>query len=309
MNSKFNANLIVCMILGSVLAAPAEAGSSQPPGNGKIVAPAELPDKGIYKVFASRISKEREQEPVSEATQTVMATKNALAALESNNVKKALIDLDEAGTQLRFLLAKNPDLKPIPVFFQDDTALFQGSQADIKAITQKVRQLLDKQRTQEARRLLDTLANEIRIKVVSLPLGSYPAQIKSASELVTAGKAEEARSQLQNLLDSLVTDVEVYVLPIAVAEAKLSEARELEQQAKLTTAALQVACLKLFEQAAAQLELAEALGYGDKKQYQGLDRAIHAVRENLRTPRSKAEWDKLGAAFQDLKSTIMRSGK
>ena len=195
---------------------------------------AEAADSSAQRMHAHRISKEKEKQLVKEAVQAVMETENALAALSSHKSKEALLDLDGVSAKLRAILAKNAELKLVPVSFQEETFIYEGNLDDIKATTQKADQLIGDQRIQDARLLLGELASEIRINIISLPLGEYPAGIEKAASLIVAGKEDEAKKTLKQLLDTLVTDVEVYPLPVLAAEADLSEAYELEHKSDLS---------------------------------------------------------------------------
>lgn len=258
---------------------------------------------------ARQISKDKQKLLVKEAIDVVMETENALEALNQHKSKDALLKLNGVSAKLRSLLAKDSQLKLLPVSFQEQAFVFEGSLEEAKETAKKANEFIEDQRIQQARQLLDRLASEIRINMVELPLGDYTEAIEKAAASIVAGKQDEARDALTDVLDTLITHAEVYPLPVLSAEADLTEAYELEHKADLSKSENKEKILALANKAESQLKLAEALGYGEKKDYAVLYEGVQALRDTLHTDQFKATWAKLNEAIGRLKEKIIHSAK
>lgn len=58
-----------------------------------------------------------------------------------------------------------------------------------------------------------------------------------------------------------------------------------------------------------QLELAEALGYGTKNDYQTLHQDIKALRETVQTSKFQADWERLHTALLEFKGRLVQPTK
>lgn len=258
---------------------------------------------------ARQVSKQKQQQLVKEAVEAVMETENALTDLSNKKPKEAQLKLNTVSAKLQTLLAKNSQLKLVPVSFQEQTFMFKGSLDDIKAATNKANELIEDQRIQEARQLLDQLTSEIRINVLELPLNEYPAAIDKAKSLIAADKPDDAANTLADVLDKMVAHVEIYPLPVLAAETDLTEAYELEHKTDISKPESKDSILKLADHAEIHLKVAEALGYGEKQDYEELYQGIQALRETLHTDKFKTEWDKVKTTIGQLKERVMHSVK
>lgn len=258
---------------------------------------------------ARQISKQKQQQLVKEAVDAVMETENALTDLNNKKSKEALLKLNNVSAKLQSLLAKDNTLKLVPVSFQEQTVMFEGSLEDVKASANKANELIEDQRIQDAKQVLDQLTSEIRINVLELPLSEYPAAIEKVKSLIAAGKPEDAANSLAEVLDRLVAHVEIYPLPVLAAETDLTEAYELEHKSDLSQPDSKDKILKLADKAESQLKLAEVLGYGEKKDYEVLYQGIQALRDNLHTDKFKVEWDKVKTAISQLKEKVVHPTK
>jgi hypothetical protein len=258
---------------------------------------------------ARQISKQKQQQLVKEAVDAVMETENALTDLNNKKSKEALLKLNDVSAKLQSLLTKDSQLKLVPVSFQEQTFIYEGNLDDVKATAHMANELIEDQRIQEARQLLDRLTSEIRINVIELPLSEYPIAIDKAKSLIMTGKQDDAAGTLTDVLDKLVAHVEIYPLPVLAAESDLTEAFELEHKTDHSKPESKDNILKLADKSENQLELAEALGYGEKKDYEVLYEGIQALRDTLHTDKFKAEWDKVKSAISHLKEKIVHPGK
>lgn len=258
---------------------------------------------------ARQISKQKQQQLVKVAIDAVMETENALTDLNNKKSKEALLKLNIVSAKLQSLLAKDSQLKLVPVSFQEQTFIFEGSLDDVKASAHKANELIEEQRIQDARQVLDQLTSEIKINVIELPLSEYPTAIDKAKWLIAADKPGDAINILTEVLDKLVAHLEIYPLPVLAAETDLTEAYELEHKTDLSKPESKENILKLADKAENQLKLAEALGYGEKKDYEVLYEGIQALRDTLHTNKFKAEWDKVKGAINQLKEKVIHPAK
>jgi hypothetical protein len=256
---------------------------------------------------ARKISQGMQHQLVKEAVDAVMETENAFNALDNKKTKEAQQILSNVSTKLRGLLAKDSHLKLVPVSFHEEISIFEGNLDEVVTAANKANELIEDHRIQEARQLLDTLSSEIRINIVELPLSEYPAAIDKATAQITAGKEADAKGTLGNILDTLVTHVEIYPLPVLAAEEDLTEAYELEHKTDLSKKDSKENILILADNAENELKLAEALGYGEKTDYRILYEGIQALRDTLHTNRFKDAWDKVIGSLSQLKEKVIHS--
>ncbi|MEC4750387.1 YfdX family protein [Methylomicrobium sp. Wu6] len=256
---------------------------------------------------AHQISAEKKRQLVKEAVETVMETENALTALYNHNTEQSLHYLQDVSAKLRILSSRDSKFNLIPVSFQEETVIYQGNLDDVKATTKKAMQLIEAEQIQQAKKLLAELASEIRINIVSLPLSEYPGAIDEATALIKAGKEDDAKKTLEKVLDTLVANTEIYPLPVLSAEADLTDAYELEHNSGLSKKDGKKQILQLADNTEYQLKLAEALGYGDKKDYATLYQGIQALRDTLHTDSDKFKetWEQVKGAIGSLKEKII----
>jgi hypothetical protein len=242
---------------------------------------------------------------VKEAADAANATHTALKALANNNTKEALAALQVASGNLHILLAQNPALGMMPIDFQ--VQVLQGPN-DLKTIDQledKLEDLIDDKRYQDARPIVDSLTDEIRVTTVYLPLATYPAAIDAIVPLVDAGKLYEAKKELIKVLDTLVYVEEITPLPIIRAEDKLDEAFQIEHKGDLSKQATKDKISHLVIDANQDIKVAEALGYGSKDDYEILYDSMDALKKSIGTGGFEGEWSKLKKSISAFKNKIV----
>ncbi len=242
---------------------------------------------------------ERKQaEAVKEALDAVLATRSALEALEQGKTKQALAHLEIANGKLALLLARYPELGLIPV---DSEAIVIDFKGDIKTIEKTVDEaedLLDDGQVQDARALLSPLASEIRFTTTNLPLAIYPEVMKKVAPLVEAGQMKEAKETLLEALSTLVITESVIPLPLLRAEAMVRKASELVQAKNPDKEEI----LRILGNAKYQLELTQALGYGDiEKGYKPLYQQIKQLEKKVE---SNAWGDALNQAVEKFQRAL-----
>ncbi|HHH9009784.1 TPA: heat resistance protein YfdX2, partial [Pseudomonas aeruginosa] len=128
------------------------------------------------------------------------------------------------------------------------------------------------------RHVLALLASEIVITVTNIPLASYPAAVKAVVPLIDQGKIEEAKAALQAALSTLVETRSVHPLPALRARLLLKRAETLVEDGQRSEASNE-RLETLLNEARQQLEMAELLGYGKKKDFEPLYTELKKVKQ------------------------------
>jgi hypothetical protein len=147
----------------------------------------------------------------------------------------------------------------------------------IEAMTDEALDALKHGEVQQARHVLALLASEIVIAVTNIPLASYPAAVKSVVPLIDQGKIEEAKAALQAALSTLVETRSVSAARPARQAAP--EARRDLGRRWSAERSVQRAPEMLLNEARQQLEMAELLGYGKKKDFEPLYAELKKVKQ------------------------------
>lgn len=234
---------------------------------------------------------ERRQKIMQEAAEALTKTKDVLTALEEGRVDDALEALAVTTGKLELIVAREPELALAPTDVAIVTHDIYATPEAIEAAIERAKNSLDNGEVQKARRILDGLGSELVISVTSLPLATYPDAIKAITPLIDDGKVDEAKRSLQTALNTLVITDSIVPLPVLRSEALLERAEELAEKSDRTDAENEELDNKLAA-VRNQLEMAELLGYGDKKDYEPL----YAQLDNIR---NKTEDGKSGAGFFD----------
>lgn len=212
---------------------------------------------------------ERRKKIIDEAVAALSKTKDALAALDDENTEDALNLLAEATGKLELIVARDPSLALAPIEVSIKTHDLYGS---IEAIDEAVEEAKAKMKDgnyQAARHALNDLASEVVITVTSLPLATYPQDIKAITPLIDAGKLEEAKAGLQAALNTVVLTDRIMPLPILRSEGLLKKAEELSSKPERTDEE-NAEILGLLAEARNQLKMAQTLGYGKKSDFKPL---------------------------------------
>ncbi len=242
---------------------------------------------------------------VKEAADAFKATETALKALDNNQPKQAVAALQVASGNLHLLLARDPALNLVPI---DIRVQFIEGIHDLKTIKQlenDLEDLIDDGHYQAARPIIDRLVDEVRITTVYLPLATYPATIDQVAPLVDAGKMDEARQVLIDVLNTYVIQEEITPLSIIHADEKLTRAFQIEHTADLSKQETKNKIEKLVNKAEQDIKIAETLGYGTKDDYTILYDGIDALKQAIGSGGFKGEWLKLKKSLSNLKNKIV----
>ena len=240
-----------------------------------------------------------------EAVDAVMATQTALKALANNQPKQAQAALQVASGDLHLLLARDPALELVPIDIKIQVLEGPTDLKVIKSLKTDLDALISDNRFQDARPIIDSLVDEIRVTVASLPMGTYPAAIDRVAPLIDAGKLAEAKQELIKALDTLVYEQDITPLSIIRAEDKLNQAFQIEHKDDLTKQDTKDKIAHLVTDANQDINVAEALGYGTKKDYKILYDGMDALNKSIGAAGFEGEWLKIKNTLSEFKNKIV----
>jgi len=120
-----------------------------------------------------------------DAIAAIHETHNALKAIEENKIDEARSAIERATGKIDILLARNQAAALVPV--RAEVVIIDAAPRDMNAI-RKLKSTVDASVADEnypaARVLLQRLASEIRVRTYNLPLGTYPAALKTAARFL-----------------------------------------------------------------------------------------------------------------------------
>lgn len=212
----------------------------------------QIPNSEIYQ---ERLIGELERRLIPEAIEAINETKKAIAAVARDDKHLALKSLQWAIEQLNTILACDPDLALLPTDYAIeivDTGL--ENEKIIREIRRDIRLAIKFGYLAEARRLIDSLASEIRVTVTDLPLASYLDALQRAIAAIARDRNKLAQRILKSALATLVLEEEYLPIPILKARSLIESARVQNDR--------QIA-MQLLTDARKQLRLSHELGYGE----------------------------------------------
>jgi hypothetical protein len=207
--------------------------------------------------------------------------------------------LQKATGKLEILVSRDPKLALTPIDVDVIAHDVYSSLEAIKRAKDEAEDLLEDGKVQKARPLIEALASELVMRTTNLPLGTYPSAIKAVAPLIDAGKVDQAKEALQQALNTLVVTENVIALPLLRAELMLEKADELAQKPG-KTGAEQEEAKRLMVNARYQLTLAEALGYGEKHDYEQLTGMLDEVDTQLAAKKASKD------TFAGIQSSLSR---
>jgi hypothetical protein len=236
-----------------------------------------------------------------EATKSI--DKDAMAAIEetrkaaddiaAGKTSEALAAIERATGKVDILVARKPASALIPV--EVAVEILDPAPNDPKDIEKLARQAaneLEEREYAKARRTLEGLASEIRLRTYHLPLATYPGAMRRAARLLEEKKSKEAAEVLRLALDTLVVVEQRTPLPLLMAETAVDQARA-QRESSRETARKRLAAAK------DELERARHLGYvGDAREYDSLKQSIAQLDKQL------AGTENTDSAFASLKSRL-----
>jgi YfdX protein len=278
--------MLACL-LGSLLILPSVAMSADT-GTAKADPPAQKETEDKRKAL------------MADATSAIQETQAALKTLDEGKTSQAIAALERATGKLDLILARDPKLELAPAGVGATTYDVQGGLEAVKQVRKEAEDLIDAGRLQEARRLLKNLASETVISVSNIPLATYPDAIKRAVKLIDEHKPDDAKRVLQTALNTQVVIDTVIPLPVVKAQEFLKTAENLAKKKDRTkddNARLKAS----LDQANDQLQFAQALGYGTKKDFDKMTQQLAEIRDKTADNQSGIGWfAKIKASIADL---------
>jgi tetratricopeptide (TPR) repeat protein len=238
---------------------------------------------------------------IDEAISSLKFTNNALIALNKNDKASAEANIEKALGKLEVILSAKDAPKFLPIDSSVTMVEYVGSSKDVKKSIDAVKDLLEDNKVQVARVLLNSLQSEIDITVVSLPLVTYPDALKLAAKYLHEDKLDKAKSVLEVALSTFDKTTTVVPLPLLKATDLINVSAALSKNGKKEEA------LTYLKAAEDELDVAEALGYVSHSDttYKALHKAIKNVRKEIKG-KNKAEklFDELKRELKDFKDKV-----
>ena len=252
---------------------------------------------------------EKRKALMADATSAIQETQAALKTLDEGKTSQAIAALERATGKLDLILARDPKLELAPAGVSVTTYDVKGGLDAVKQMRKEAEDLIEAGRLQEARRLLKNLASETVISVSNIPLATYPDAIKRAVKLIDENKPDDAKRVLQAALNTQVVIDTVIPLPVVKAQEFLKTAEDLAQK-KDRTKDDNDRLKSSFDRANDQLQFAQALGYGTKKDFDKMYQQLAEVREKSADNQSGSGWfAKIKASIAErLKSSQSKKG-
>ena len=243
---------------------------------------------------------DKRQKMMKEAIETINQTVLALKALDDGKKKEAIDILAKVSGKIDLIVARDPALTLLPVSISQKQIDVLVTKDMIKSLLYDATKALKDGRVQEARHMLKNLASEIVITTTSIPLATYPNDIKAIAPLIDEGKIDEAKVALQAVLNSLVVSEQIIPLPILRATFLLKNAEDLTQKAKRDKKENEDLS-KLLAEATYQLEMAELLGYGSEDDFAAIYKQIDIIKAKTANNKSGKGWfDKVKEKISNL---------
>jgi len=238
---------------------------------------------------------------IEEAINSLKFTNNALIALAHNDKESAQANIEKALGKLEVILSAKDAPKLLPIDSKVTMVEFIGTKKDVEKTVDAVKDLLDDNKIQVARTLLNTLQSEIDVTVVSLPLVTYPDALRLAAKYIHDNQIDKAKSVLEVALSTFDQTTTVIPLPLLKATDLINVSAQLSKNGKKEEA------LKYLAAAEDELDVAEALGYVSHSDttYKALHTAIKKVRKEIKGKnRAEKLFDELKAKLKDFKDKV-----
>lgn len=286
---KLKALSVAMLAMGLMLSPQGFAAESALPKRSEPQSPASKSVQVEVNKRTADTAAEKRKELIADAQTAIAETEKALQALREKKNKEAIDALANATGKLELVLARNPKLDLAPV--NTDVVMFDvlSNRDTVKAVLKEAKMYLSDNEIQKARPLIANLASEIQYRTSNIPLSTYPKAIKAITPLIDAGKIDEAKAELQAMLNTLVITTQIVPLPKLRAEAMLREAKSLaekKQRSKEENDKLSINLQGISE----QLEMAELLGYGKKEDYKPMYEQLDEIMNKTANGKSGTNW-------------------
>ena len=272
-------------------------------------------ESNMTKVNTTNLKKETKKanedksELVAEAIESLKFTQKAFIALNNNDAKLAKESIEKALGKLETILA----LKDAPKVLTIDTRVvvkeFIGGSKEVQKSVELLKKLVNENKIQEARVMIQALQSEIDTTLINLPLASYPNALKLAGKYIHEKKLRNAKEVLGMALDTFVQEVIVVPIPLLNANNLLTLSQQIAKKGEKKDKEL---ALKYLDEAKEQLEIAKQLGYLSESTvtYKLLEESIDGVKKEIGGDNKPAElFNSLQKSLSEFKNKILSSEK
>lgn len=222
--------------------------------------------EGEVQAKGADVAAERRKSLINDAVEALDETEKALAALEEGDPEAALESLAIATGKLDLVVTRNPNMALAPIDVRLMTYDLHANIDDIEDVKERAAKHLKNGRLQDARALIEGLRSDVVVEVYNIPLATYPAAIKAIAPLIDGEELEKAKLGLQSALNTLVVTKQVHPLPIIRTELLLRRAEKLATTENRTDGQSE-RLTRLLDAARTQLQFAQALGYGQERDF------------------------------------------
>ena len=231
---------------------------------------------GLKAEIAQRV--QQKQELVDDDVVVAVAkVRRALLLIDNKEIDAAKKQLAQALSKIKAVLDRSPeqDLVPIQVshYVRDDLTNLDI----IRSKKQEIDVQWQLNHIQIARRLLDGFASDAVITVQNITLNSFVQEITKARLSLSEHNIEDTGQALTGVLKSIVQTVSIIPLPLFRAELMIKESEQITQQMDMNKQFDKARLQWLLENAKYQMQLGEALGYGDQRRYKKFYQAVEGV--------------------------------
>jgi len=200
------------------------------------------------------LKKDPRAQVIKEVAEAVRLTRDAIRAIDQGKSDEAVKALEKGIGKLEVALA-NPKTPPlVPVRVREVVIPFPGGVKEVRERKAIAMALMRTNAIQKARPVVASMADEIDLLTVNLPLATYPDAMKAALAQINQGKLKEAKEILRGALRTFVEVKIVTPLGILQAQALIKEASKVAKKNRRLA-------ISHLEMAKAALKKSEALGY------------------------------------------------
>ncbi len=268
-------------------------------------------ESNMTKVNTTNLKKETKKanedksELVAEAIESLKFTQKAFIALNNNDAKVAKESIEKALGKLETILA----LKDAPKVLTIDTRVvvkeFMGGSKEVQKSVELLKKLVNENKIQEARMMIQALQSEIDTTLINLPLASYPNALKLAGKYIHEKKLKNAKEVLGMALDTFVQELVVVPIPLLNANNLLTLSQQIAKKGEKKDKEL---ALKYLDEAKEQLEIAKQLGYLSESTvtYKLLQDSIDGVKKEIGGDNKPTElFNSLQKSLSEFKNKIL----
>jgi hypothetical protein len=240
--------------------------------------------------------KENFKKASKEITDGLKKTFLATKALENKKENEAIKLLKESISLFKTALKTEPKLGLIAIAQEINVDVFAGNAKELQQYIDSTITLLKEHNTQQARRMLLPLEDEMVIATQSIPIDLYLPSTQEALKLLKANKKDEALATLVKGMSLMELDTVVMPIPLILSEDLIVEASLLDKSKKEEAQ-------KLLNMADDELQKAVLFGYTKKHEaeYQLLSKGISEIKKEIKGENVVEKlYDKLKNSFHTL---------